>query len=547
MSHRVRLPLAAALAALAAAAPLAGAPEVPVSPVAGTVPGLAGDGGPATRARVADPGGQAVLADGSVLIADTGNNRIRRIAPDGVITTVAGDEDGFAGDGGPAAAALLSLPTDVAATPDGGYLIADAGNDRVRRVSAAGIISTVAGTDRGFLGDGGPATAARLNTPRELAVQPDGGILVADAGNDRIRRIAPDGVITTVAGGGAGGDGGPAVAAALDEPSGVAAGADGGLLIADTGHSRIRRVAPDGTISTLAGTTPGFGGDGGRSAAARLARPADVAALPNGGALIADTGNGRIRRVTPLGAIFTVTSGLASPAAVTPAPGGGALVSESAAGRVGRIAGLGRPPDPTEAQSIGVDRTRGSVTVTRGPGGDAVPLQEPDLAVNRSRVDASKGRVALTVQRRRGVGLATADVGGGTFTVRQAATGAAIADLTLTGAITGCRAPGAAGRAREDARRRTRPKRTNRRIDIRVKGRYRTRGDNASAIASGTRWVMIDACDRTVVKVTEGVVKVRDHRLRRVVRVRAGRTYVALSRAAAKAAAAKAAPARARR
>jgi len=535
MSRRIRLPLAAALAVAAAAAPLAAAPEVPVSAVAGTVPGLAGDGGPATQARLADPGGQAVLADGSVLIADTGNSRVRRIAPNGIITTVAGDDDGFAGDGGPAADALLSFPTDVAATPDGGYLIADAGNDRIRRVSAAGIITTVAGTDRGFLGDGGPATAARLNTPRELAVQPDGGILVADAGNDRIRRIAPGGVIATVAGGGAGGDGGPATAAALDEPSGVAVSADGALLIADTGHSRIRRVAPDGTISTLAGTTPGFDGDGGRAVAARLARPADVVALPNGGALIADTGNGRIRRVTPLGAIFTVASGIAGPTALTPSDRG-ALVSAASAGRVGRIATLGLPPDPTEAQSIGVDRTRGAVTVTRGPGGGAVPLEEPDLAVNRSSVDATRGRVALTVQRRRGAGLATADVGGGTFTVRQAARGEAIADLTLTGPITGCPAPrAAAGRAREDAARKR--KRGNRRIDIRVKGRYRTRGDNASAIASGTRWIMIDGCDRTVVTVTEGVVKVRDHRLGRVVRVRAGRTYVALSRAGARAAA----------
>jgi hypothetical protein len=539
MSHRVRLALAASLVAAAAAAPVAGAPEVPVSPVAGTEPGLAGDGGPATTARLADPGGQAVLADGSVLVADTGNSRIRRVAPNGIITTVAGDEDGLAGDGRPAADALLSFPTDVAATPDGGYLIADAGNDRIRRVSAAGIITTVAGTDRGFLGDGGPATGARLNTPRALALQPDGGILVADAGNDRIRRVAPDGTITTVAGGGAGGDGGPATAALLDEPSGVAAAADGGFLVADTGHSRIRRVAPDGTISTLAGTTPGFGGDGGRSAAARLARPADVLALPNGGALIADTGNGRIRRVTPLGAIFTVSSGIAAPTALAPSAGG-ALVSDAPAGRVGRIGSLGRPPDPTEAQSIGVDRTRGAVTVTRGPGGDAVRLEEADLAVNRSRVDATRGRIALTVQRRRGVGLATADVGGGTFTVRQAASGAAIADLTLTGALTGCRTPRAgAGRAQEDARRKKR--RANRRLDIRVKGRYRTRGDHASAIASGTRWIIIDGCDRTVVKVTEGVVKVRDHRLRRVVRVRAGRTYVALSRAAARAAARRAA------
>ena len=536
MSQRIRLPLAAALVVAAAAAPVAGAPEVPWTPIAGTVPGLAGDGGPATQARLADPGGQTVMADGSVLIADTGNSRIRRIAPDGTITTVAGRGDGLSGDGGPAADALLSLPTDVAATPDGGYLIADAGNDRIRKVSATGIITTIAGSGQGFLGDGGPAVAAKLDTPRELALETDGGILVADAGNDRVRRIAPDGVITTVAGGGTGGDGGAATAARLDEPSGVAATPGGGFLIADTGDARIRRVAPDGVITTLAGTTPGFAGDAGRAGAAELARPSDVAALPNGGALIADTGNGRLRRVTPLGAIFTATSGIGSPTAITALPGGGALLSEAATGRIGRIPGLGRPPDPTEAQSIGVDRTTGAVTVTRGPGGDAVPLEEPDLAVNRSSVDATRGRVALTVQRRRGAGLATADVGGGTFTVRQSAAGDAIAHLTLTGPYTGGGATGAvSGGPGELAKRR----RANRRIDIRVKGKYRTRGDNASAIASGTRWIMIDSCDRTVVRVTEGVVKVRDHRLDRVVRVRAGRTYVALSPAAARAAAAR--------
>ena len=355
---------------------------------------------------------------------------------------------------------------------------------------------------------------------------------MADAGNDRIRRIGADGVITAVAGGGTGGDGGLATQARLDEPSGVEATPGGGFLIADTGDARVRRVAPDGIITTLAGTTSGYGGDGGRAGAARLARPSDVVALANGGFLIADTGNGRIRRVTP--ARRHLHRHVRDRCAHGHHPGARRRRPPERGGRRRASAASpasGRPPDPTEGQSIGVDRTKGTVTVTRGPGGDAVPLQEPDLAVNRAGVDARAGRVALTVQRRRGVGLATADVGGGTFTVRQAATGEAIADLTLTGPLTGCAAPrAAAGHAREDARRK------RRRIDIRVKGKYRTRGDNASAIASGTRWIMIDACDRTVVKVTEGVVKVRDFRLNRIVRVTAGRTYVALSRAAARAA-----------
>jgi hypothetical protein len=322
----------------------------------------------------------------------------------------------------------------------------------------------------------------------------------------------------------------PATATRLDEPSGVAVTPDGGFLIADTGNSRIRKVTPAGIVITLAGTTPGFGGDGGRATASQLARPADVLPLANGGFLIADTGNGRLRRITPLGAIFTVSSGLSSPTAVTSAPGGGALVSDSGSARVGRAASLGTPPDPTEAQSIGVDRVSGAVTVTRGFGGDAVPLEEPDLAVNRSDVDALAGRVSLTVQRRSGTGLAHADVGGGTFSMRQAATGPAIADLTLTGPITGCPRPAANGRAQEDAKKKA--KRRNRRVDIRVKGAYRTRGRYASAIASGTRWTIVDGCDRTVIRVTEGTVKVRDLRLNRFVKVPAGSTYVALARRA---------------
>jgi len=417
MSSPLRVPLALSLVVLAAAAATAVAPDVPVAPVAGSTPGFFGDNGPAARAGLANPGGVTVMPDGALLIADTDNHRIRRVAADGTITTVVGEDDGLAGDGGPAIDALISFPADVAATPDGGYLIADTGNDRVRKVSAAGIISTVAGD------------------------------------------------------------------------------------------------------------TPGFSGDGGRAVAAQLARPGDVIPLSNGGFLIADTGNGRLRRVTPLGAIFTIVSGLGAPSALLPAPGGGAFVTDSGTSRVGRIGGFGAVPDPEQARSIGVDKVAGAVSVAPGPGAAAIALNEADLTPNRSAVDTLAGSIAITVRRRDGVGLATAQVGGGTFSLRLAATGPAIADLTLTGAITGCPRTSAAGRAQEDARRRRR----NRRLDIRVKGAYRTRGRYASAIASGTRWTIVDGCDRTVIRVTEGVVKVRDLRLNRLVKVRAGTTYVALA------------------
>src|SRR5438132_1658591 len=263
-----------------------------------TVSGSTGDGGPATTAKLNGPAGVAATADGGYLIADTGNHAIRRVSPAGTITTVAGTltAPGSTGDGGPATAAKLAFPAGVVATADGGFLIADGDNHAIRRVSPAGTITTAAGTltVSGSTGDGGPATAAKLNFPAGVAVTADGGYLIADADNHAIRRVSPAGTITTVAGTlttpGSTGDGGPATAAKLAFPAGVVATADGGFLIADTGNHAIRRVSPTGTITTVAGTltTPGSTGDGGPATAAKLAFPAGVVATADGGFLIAD-------------------------------------------------------------------------------------------------------------------------------------------------------------------------------------------------------------------------------------------------------------------
>jgi RTX calcium-binding nonapeptide repeat (4 copies)/NHL repeat len=192
----------------------------------------------------------AVTADGGFLIADTDNELVRRVSPAGTITTVAGTSPGgFAGDGGPATAALLNEPTGVAPTTDGGFLIADSNNQRVRRVSPAGTITTVAGNGTaGFSGDGGPAVAAQLFGPSGVAVTADGGFLIADSLNNRVRRVSLAGTITTVAGNGtegSSGDTGPANAAQLHEPQAVAQTADGGFLIADLRSNRIRFVDAD--------------------------------------------------------------------------------------------------------------------------------------------------------------------------------------------------------------------------------------------------------------------------------------------------------------
>jgi hypothetical protein len=274
--------------------------------------GSSGDGGPAALAQLGAPRAVAATADGGFLIVDPFDGRVRRVSPTGTITTVAGNGTfGFSGDGGPATAAALANPTGVAATPDGGFLIADFTNERVRRVSPAGTITTVAGNGtRGVSGDGGSATAAALDDPTSVAALPDGGFLLTDTFTNRVRRVSPTGTITTVAGNGTSGfsgDGGPAADAELNDPFAVVATADGGFLIADAGNFRVRRVSPNGTITTEAGDgTFGFSGDGGPATAAQLNDPIALAATPDGGFLIAEPFAQRVRRVSPAGTITTV-------------------------------------------------------------------------------------------------------------------------------------------------------------------------------------------------------------------------------------------------
>jgi NHL repeat len=281
--------------------------------VAGTgVDGHDGDGSPATDAAIDHPRGIAVAPDGGFVFAAPFLPTVRRVGPDGRITTIAGTGvAGFSGDGGPATNAQLNLVHGVALLPDGGIVLADTSNHRIRRVAPNGTITTVAGTGIfGFSGDGGPATSAQIAAPRGIASLPDGSILFPDSGNHRVRRVSPAGIITTVAGTGTAGfsgDGGSALAAQLDLPFAVSPLANGGFLVADAGNSRIRRVDANGTITTVAGTgTAGFSGDGGSATGAQLNSPHAVAALTDGGFLIADTNNNRVRRVLPGGMILTV-------------------------------------------------------------------------------------------------------------------------------------------------------------------------------------------------------------------------------------------------
>ena len=270
-----------------------------------------GDGGAATSAGLM-PFSMTLDSAGNLFIAEYYNNRVRKVTPSGVISTIAGNgTPGFAGDGGPAISAQVENPAGIAVDTGGNLFISDSGNNRIRKVTPNGVISTLAGNGTpGFAGDGGPAISAQLTKPYGIAVDVAGNLFIADYGNSRVRRVTPDGVINTFAGNGTAGfsgDGGTATSAGLSFPSGVAVDAGGNLFVADTANNRIRKVSQGGMITTVAGNgVAGFAGDGGAATSAELSRPAGVSVDGNANLLIADTGNGRIRRVSTGGAISSV-------------------------------------------------------------------------------------------------------------------------------------------------------------------------------------------------------------------------------------------------
>ena len=278
--------------------------------------GSSGDGGAATAARLASQEGVSVAANGDLYIADLGNDEIRKVnVLTGIITTVAGTgSNGYTGDGGPATAAKLKNPKDVAVAGNGDLYIADTANHVIRKVTAAtGIITTVAGSgSTGSTGDGGAATAAKLRSPAGIAVAANGDLYIGDTGNDRVRKVtAATGIITAFAGTGTAGylgDGAAATAARLKAPQGLIVAASGDVYIADTGNHAIRKVSvATGFITTYAGTgTAGFLGDGGAATSARLSSPQAVSLNAAGDLYIADTGNNRIRRVAVSGTITTI-------------------------------------------------------------------------------------------------------------------------------------------------------------------------------------------------------------------------------------------------
>jgi sugar lactone lactonase YvrE len=294
-----------------------------MSIVAGTgTEGFSGDGGPAVRARFACPAGVALDTAGNLYVADHGDNRIRVVDRRGLAHAFAGagpippigvNEGAFGGDGGQARRALFRGPVNLAFDSRGNLYVSDRDNGAVREIRPNGVITTVAGTGtRGFSGDGGPATAAELDQPQGIAFDDAGNMYIADSANNRVRRVDPKGVITTVAGNGHhgySGDGGPATSAKLSDPDALAFDPQGNLYVAEPDEGVVRKIDPNGIITTVAGTGRlGFSGDGGPATEARLNQPYALAFDTRGNLYIGDHDNGRIRRVDTAGVITTFFS-----------------------------------------------------------------------------------------------------------------------------------------------------------------------------------------------------------------------------------------------
>jgi sugar lactone lactonase YvrE len=300
---------------------LGGATGPVIARVAGTgapcrFPPSCSDGGAATSARLAFPGGVAVDDAGRLYIADTFDQEVRKVKPDGTISRIAGTgtpcSTSTCGDGGPATGAQLSNPAGVALDANGNLYIADTADHEVRRITPDGTITRFAG-DGNYCasppdcGDGGPASSARLTRPTAVAIDLYGNVYIADPGDNEVRRVSPNGTIDRLAGTGhvcatapACGDGGPATSARLTSPAGVATDA-GFVYVADTGNNEVRRITPDGTIELVAGngtrcmTAPSCG-DGGDPTSAAVSFPSAVAVDPAENVYIADTQDHEIRK-----------------------------------------------------------------------------------------------------------------------------------------------------------------------------------------------------------------------------------------------------------
>ncbi|MGZ4001291.1 MAG: NHL domain-containing protein, partial [Mucilaginibacter sp.] len=275
-----------------------------ISTVAGVgTQSYTGDGGPATMAQLNGVTALTVDATGNLYLCD--GSCIRKVNTAGIINTIAGNAiGGFSGDGGPATSAQLNSPSSVAVDLSGNIYIADQMNNRIRKVNASGTITTVVGDGNGgYYGDGGPATSAEIYSPSGVAVDNAGNLYISEQANNTIRKVNAAGIISTIAGtltSGFSGDNGPATASKMWYPLGLAIDGGGNIYFSDAGNNRIRKINTSGIITTIAGNgSQGFSGDGGAPTAARLYVPWGVAVDASNNIYIADQNNFRIRAVCP--------------------------------------------------------------------------------------------------------------------------------------------------------------------------------------------------------------------------------------------------------
>lgn len=268
-----------------------------------TLAGAAATGntdGIGSAARFNYPYGVAVDASGTVYVADGNNHRIRKITPAGAVTTLAGSTSGFTD--GTGSAARFYNPVGVTVGSGGVVYVGDAYNNRIRSVSPAGVVTTLAGSSAGYVDATG--TAARFYNPYGVAVDASGNVYVADVSNHRIRKITSGGVVTTFAGSTAGYTDATGTAAQFNNPYGVAVDSSGNVYVADVTNHRIRKITPAGAVTTLAGSTQGYAD--GIGAAAQFNNPYDVAVDAGGNVYVADRNNNRIRKVSPSGTVSTL-------------------------------------------------------------------------------------------------------------------------------------------------------------------------------------------------------------------------------------------------
>ncbi len=294
--------------------------------------GYSGDGAAANLAGLIEPYAIALDSSGNVYFTEPEDGRVREITiSNGFINTIVGNGNlGFSGDGGAAAKATTHLPTGLAIDSSGNLYIADSLNNRIRKVSGT-TISTIAGSGVfSYSGDGGPATAAQLNSPQAVAVDASGNVYVADTSNNVVRQISAKGVISTIAGNGTagfGGDNGAATSAQLSAPQGVAVDASGNVYVADTANARVRKIS-GGTITTVAGSgTPGYAGDGAAATSAQLNTPVGLAVDKSGNLYIADVGASVVRKVSTGGIITTVAGNGAQGYSGDTGPATGAMLN----------------------------------------------------------------------------------------------------------------------------------------------------------------------------------------------------------------------------